>query len=188
MIETGVIHGRFQILHNDHMKYLLAGKARCRHLVVGISNPDPTLTRNDPAGIDRSRIVTNPLTYYERYVMIRRAFNEAGIDRAAFSIVPFPVNFPELYRYYVPLDATFFVTIYDEWGKKKLEMFTSAGLKTEILWEKPIEEKGLTGTDIRRRIVLGVAWKHLIPPSTHMLLRQWGVLKRLRDLYMPEKQ
>jgi hypothetical protein len=24
-IETGVIHGRFQVFHNDHLKYLLAG-------------------------------------------------------------------------------------------------------------------------------------------------------------------
>lgn len=43
MVEQGVIHGRFHILHNDHLKYLLAGKlARC-HLIVGITNPDPTL-------------------------------------------------------------------------------------------------------------------------------------------------
>ena len=50
MIEVGVIvseHGRFQVLHNDHFKYLMAGKAQCRHLVVGITNPDPTLTRRD---------------------------------------------------------------------------------------------------------------------------------------------
>ena len=49
MHELGVIHGRFQLLHNDHLKYLLAGKQRCRHLVIGITNPDPTLTRADPA-------------------------------------------------------------------------------------------------------------------------------------------
>lgn len=182
MVETGVIHGRFQIVHNDHMKYLLAGKARCRHLVVGITNPDPTLTVDDPADFQRSQLISNPLSYYERYVMVKNALLEAGIGHREFSIVPFPVNFPELYRYYLPLDATFFLTIYDEWGKKKLEMFQSLGLITEIMWEGSIEEKGLTGTDIRRRIISGTAWKHLIPPSTHMLLRKWGILKRLRDL------
>ncbi|MFC1888297.1 hypothetical protein ACFL4G_00935, partial [Thermodesulfobacteriota bacterium] len=54
MEETGVIHGRFQVFHNDHLAYVLAGKARCRHLVVAITNPDPTLTRDDPADPDRS--------------------------------------------------------------------------------------------------------------------------------------
>jgi len=54
MIDTGAIHGRFQVLHNDHMKYLLAGKERCVHLVIGITNPDPILTRADPADPERS--------------------------------------------------------------------------------------------------------------------------------------
>lgn len=26
--DVGVIHGRFQVLHNDHLKYLLAGKEK----------------------------------------------------------------------------------------------------------------------------------------------------------------
>ena len=41
----GVIHGRFQMLHLGHMEYLLAGKARCERLIIGISNPDATFTR-----------------------------------------------------------------------------------------------------------------------------------------------
>jgi hypothetical protein len=66
MTDTGVIHGRFQVLHNDHLKYLLAGKARCRHLVVGITNPDPFLTKEDAAEPRRSEPGANPLTYFER--------------------------------------------------------------------------------------------------------------------------
>ena len=185
MVETGVIHGRFQILHNDHIKYLLAGKARCRHLVVGITNPDPTLTKEDPADLQRSYLIANSLNYYERYIMIKKALHEAGLELNDFSIVPFPINFPELYKYYVPLDGTFFLTIYDDWGRRKLEQFQAMGLKTELLWERSMHEKGLSGTDIRRRIVSGVAWKHLIPPSTHMLLRKWSVSKRLRGFYTP---
>ena len=40
MIETGVIHGRFQVLHLKHMEYILAAKMRCRKLYIGITNPD----------------------------------------------------------------------------------------------------------------------------------------------------
>ncbi|MFW9878404.1 MAG: nicotinate-nucleotide adenylyltransferase, partial [Candidatus Thorarchaeota archaeon] len=29
--EIGVIHGRFQVLHNDHIKYLMAGKRLCKY-------------------------------------------------------------------------------------------------------------------------------------------------------------
>jgi cytidyltransferase-like protein len=44
--DVGIIHGRFQILHNDHVKYLMAGKELCEHIIVGITNPDPSLTKN----------------------------------------------------------------------------------------------------------------------------------------------
>ena len=74
----GVIHGRFQMLHLGHMEYLLAGKARCRRLIVGISNPDATVTRFSSASPHRSQQSANPLTYFERYEMIRGALLESG--------------------------------------------------------------------------------------------------------------
>ena len=76
--DVGVIHGRFQVLHNDHLRYLLAGKDLCRHLVVGITNPDPSLTREESADPHRSRPEANPLTYYERQALVRAALGEAG--------------------------------------------------------------------------------------------------------------
>jgi nicotinamide-nucleotide adenylyltransferase len=136
MTETGVIHGRFQVLHNDHLTYLLAGKERCSHLVVGITNPDPTLTRDDPADPHRSLPGSNPLTYYERYLMVTSALIEAGLGFREFSVVPFPVNLPDLYRHYVPLDATFFLTIYDPWGEKKTGAFPVLGTQDRCYLEK----------------------------------------------------
>ncbi len=171
MIDTGVAHGRFQLFHLDHLKYVLAAKERCRHLVVAITNPDPTLTRFDPADPHRSSPENNPLTYYERYRLIKEALLEEGLDSRDFSLVPLPINFPELYRYYVPLDATFFLTIYDEWGEKKLAMFTSLGLKTDILWRKPKSEKGLTATALRRMMGRGQPWEHLVPGAVARLVR-----------------
>ena len=83
--EQGVIHGRFQVLHNDHIKYLLAGKQLCRHLVVGITNPDPSLTRDSEANPHRSSPIANPLTYYERYLMVQAALLEQGLKYSEFS-------------------------------------------------------------------------------------------------------
>jgi len=164
------------------MKYLMAGKARCRHLVVGITNPDPTLTAEEAADPTRSSVAANPLTYFERYVMVRAALLEAGVDYRDLSVVPFPVSHPALYHYYVPTDAVFFLTIYDQWGRRKLEMFQSRGLRTEVMWEKPISEKGLTGAEVRRRMVDGEAWEHLVPPSVAELLIRWRVSERLRPV------
>ena len=185
MVETGVIHGRFQILHNDHLKYLLAGKARCRHMVVGITNPDPTLTRDDPADPQRSLLAANPLTYFERYLMVQAALLEAELTVTEFSIVPFPINLPELYSHYVPMDSTFFLTIYDEWGERKLQHFQNLGLNIEILWRKPRGQKGLTSTEIREKIVRHEPWEHLVPPSTAVLMNHWAIPSRLRKKHPP---
>lgn len=180
MTDTGVVHGRFQLFHLDHLKYVLAAKERCRHLVVGITNPDPTLTKFDAADPHRSSEVDNPLTFYERYVMIRETLLEAGLDFREFSLVPLPINFPELYRYYVPLDATFYLTIYDEWGERKLAMFSSLGLKVDILWRKPKEEKGLTATALRQLMGQGQPWEHLVPPAVARMIKDMGLGERLR--------
>lgn len=178
----GVIHGRFQVLHNDHLRYLMAGFERCRHLVIGVTNPDPTLTRDEESDPARGSAGSNPLTYFERYVMVRAALTGAGVNHGDFSVVPMPINCPELYTYYVPMDAVFFLTIYDDWGRAKLARFRGLGLKTEVLWEKSPEDKGLAGTEVRRAMAEGGEWRPMVPPSVAALLEEWGVPERIRRL------
>jgi nicotinamide-nucleotide adenylyltransferase len=173
MIETGVIHGRFQILHNDHLKYLLAGKARCQHLVVGITNPDPCQTSENAADPERSSDQANPFTYFQRYQMVRAALTGSRLEEKQFSVVPFPINFPERYQYYVPLDATFFLTIYDQWGERKLEMFQALGLTTEVLWRRTPATKGLSATDIRKKVADNdPSWQQLVPPGVAEIINR----------------
>ena len=180
--EIGVIHGRFQVLHNDHIKYLMAGKELCKYLVVGITNPDPSLTRDSDANPHRSTPLANPLTYYERYLMTQAALLEQDLRLREFSIVPFPINVPELIKYYVPLDAIFFLTIYDDWGRQKKDYFQSLGLKIHVLWEVSLEQKGLSSSDIRDLMRKGEKWEHLVPSSVANLMKQWNVAQRLKEI------
>jgi nicotinamide-nucleotide adenylyltransferase len=180
--DEGVIHGRFQVLHNDHLVYLLDGKSRCRHLIVGITNPDPRLTADDPADPHRSRPDANPLTYYERQELVQAVLVEAGVGRDKFTVVPFPINFPELFHWYVPRTAVYFVSIYDDWGRRKLERFRELGLHTEVLSERPREPKGISATDVRARMAAGEPWEQWVPPAAQRLLRGWDIPGRLRNL------
>jgi len=182
MHDLGVVHGRFQVLHNDHLVYLLAAKARCRHLVVGVTNPDPSLTRDDPADPTRSRPEANPLTYWERQAVLKAVLSQEGLGLSDFSIVPLPINRPELYRYYVPLKGVFFLTIYDDWGERKLAVFESLGLTTEVLWRRPLAQKGLTSTGVRRLIARGQAWEHLVPPAALRVMKELKVIERIAAL------
>ena len=179
--KTGVIHGRFQVLHNDHVNYIMAGKALCHHLIIGITNPDPGLTRQEGADPNRSLESANPLTYFERYACIKAVMAANQVDPADFSIVPFPINFPDLYRYYTPEDAVYFVTIYDEWGKEKLSKFEKMGFATHVLWEVPPEKKGISAQTVRSNMMSGTPWEELVPDCIVKLMHEWRIPDRLRD-------
>ena len=96
--------------------------------------------------------------------------------------MPLPISQPERYRYYVPLSAVFFLSIYDDWGRRKKRYFESLGLETFVLREVPPEEKGISGTDVRRRMANGEPWHHLVPASVAALLEEWDIAQRLRDM------
>jgi nicotinamide-nucleotide adenylyltransferase len=169
--ETGVIHGRFQVLHNDHRVYLLAGMALCRHLVVGITNPDPFLTRDEHADPKRSDPAANPLTYFERYVMVRSVLEEAGIESSRFSIVPFPINIPELYRYRSP--RRLFFSPSTMIGEAEAGYFKSLGLMTHVLGEVSRDQKGSV-PPICGAGWLGTTMEELVPSVAH-LMKKWDI-------------
>lgn len=178
---VGFIHGRFQVLHNDHLKYLLAGKALCDHLFVGITNPNQDMTTDEAADPARSSLENNPLTFDERRLMVRFALLEAGIEVESFSIVPFPISRPDLLENFTPPDATYYLTIYDEWGREKKQRLESIGLKTHVMWEKPVNEKGITGTYVRKAIRDNGDWEPLVPPAVAKKIIEWNLQERFSE-------
>ena len=176
---AGVIHGRFQPFHKDHLKYVTAGMEKVDFMFVAITNPDPSLTKADTANPERSQLSFNPCTFYERLLMIRDALYDAGYNEDRFCIVPLPINIPELYHYYVPRDAVYFLTIYDEWGEKKLKTFQDMNLKTEVLWRR--KEKGIEGRELRRRICEGEPWEEMVPPATLRIMERYNISERIKN-------
>lgn len=174
---VGVIHGRFQPLHAGHLEYLLAGKARCDLLVVGITNPDPAATVREDADLARGEAAANPCTFYERLVMVEAALTGSGVARDAFRIVPFPHGRPELLAHYAPRDAVYFLTVYDEWGETKLRRFQRLGLRTDVMWRR--DAKVTSGTELRERIGHRLPWEHLVPPAVAVAIRELGIDARL---------
>lgn len=181
-VKEGVIHGRFQGLHFGHLEYLLEGKKRCEFLFIGITNPDSGLTKENIFDLKRSMPEENPFTYFERMIMLRDAMIEAGVARKEFEIVPFPINFPELIKFYVPLDAMFFITIYDDWGKHKIETLKSLGVKTDLMWTRTMDERFTTGKDVRKLIAENEPWEHLLPVSVSNYIKNNKLDSRIKEL------
>lgn len=186
MRPLGIVHGRFQPLHNGHMEYILTSKSCCRHIVVGIANPDPVLTKFHSANPHRSRPSANPFTYYERQLLIRHSLLDAGLLHDEFSIVPFPINRPELLGNYVPTDGTFFMTIFDEWGWAKYDLLRDQGFDVEILWEKDNSQKIVSASEIRRRMAAGEPWDSHVPAVVAKLVKELGLVERVSELLAKE--
>jgi nicotinamide mononucleotide adenylyltransferase len=166
---VGVIHGRFQPLHLGHLEYLLAGYARCDVLVVGITSPDPWLRGQEPANPGRSAPDANPLTFYERYLMVEGALAESGVDRERLRIVPFPHSYPDRLWHYAPPEALYFLSIYDGWGDEKARRLEELGLRTNVLWRRT--ERLTSGTELRAMIRSGdPSWRALVPPATRRVV------------------
>lgn len=186
MVETGVIHGRFQVLHLKHMEYLLAAKMRCKKLYIGISNPDDSYIKESESDKQRSTKAANPFTYFERMQMIQNALMDFGVKREEFDIIPFPINRPEYILQYAPKDATFFMSICDEWGEEKKKVLEGLGVKVEVLWNRTTETKGTTATEVRKHIVNGTPWSHLVPKTTYEYIIANGLDERIKSLVKEE--
>lgn len=178
MDKIGVIHGRFQMLHKGHMEYLLAGMNRCERLIIGICNPDSTLMKYDAANPHRATASANPLTYFERYEMIKGALLESGAG--SFDIVPFPINYPELIHNYTPIEAKYYVTIYDQWGEKKKRLLEELGCDVDVMWTRTDNERFTSGTEVRQKIINGEEWSDLVPPFVYRYTIEHEIDKRLR--------
>lgn len=180
MKKIGVIHGRFQCLHNEHMKYLLEGMKRCDYLIIGITNFDKSDVKDANINdLNRFLDSSNPFTYYERMEMIRDSMIEFGVNKEKFDIVPFPIENPEKIKNYVPTDAVFFMTIYDQWGEYKFITLNELGFNVEIMWKKNISEKNISGSMIRKLIREGEKWEHLVPKSVYDYIIKNNLIERI---------
>lgn len=184
MVKTGVIFGRYQIFHLKHMEGVLAAKMRCNKLYIGITHPDivayASMSSLDVNGVTKR---DNPLTYFERMEMIQGALRDFGVKRKEFEIIPFPISQPDLIPQYAPKDATYFMSLCTPWDEEKYRILQNLGLKTEVLWRRERDEKGINGTMVREMIRHNdPEWKQQVPRSVADYIMDHGIDMRIREL------
>ena len=169
LVRWGMIHGRFQPFHCGHLEYLRLAAARSETLIVGITNPDPMQVAEEQTARHRHHDAANPYTYFERVCMIRAVLVDEGLAERSV-IVPFPVNLPERFRFYVPPDVTHFIRVFSDWEATKAQRLRDAGSAVEVL--QPGIEKAIEATDVRRRMLAGESWADLVPPGTARVIAE----------------
>ena len=159
----GMIHGRFQPFHLGHLTYLRAALERSQTLIIGITNPDPAAGREEVEASHRHRSDANPYSFFQRQMMIREALLDEGVDLRRVVFIPFPINFPERWRYYLPPGTVQFIRVFSDWERKKVQRFREAGYTVQVL--HPGAEKEVEAKDVRVLMGSGGDWRSLVPAA-----------------------
>ncbi len=158
----GMIHGRFQPFHLEHLRYFRMAWELSENVLIGITNPDPSTILADHLSDHRHLPEENPFTFTERLMMIQATLREEGYPMERIFIVPFPIHHPDRWPYYVPHGTVMLVIIYSPWERQKAERFHQAGLKVVV---EDALTKTISGRQIRKLLTAGGDWEHLVPPA-----------------------
>ena len=173
------VHGRFQLVHNQHMDVLLGAKERCDFLLIGITQPAAYAPQHiSGAAPHRASRRANPLSYFERATLIRAALSEAGVDPAEFQTTPFPIESPELLPNYLGLDVPIYINVCEDWGRTKITLLRSIGYQVRILWEN---EKQISGEMVRQMILEDKVDElvEIVPAATLRFIEDSNLKERL---------
>jgi len=178
--QVGAVYGRYQPFHNGHLEYAKAALARSEVLFIGITNPDPTQTTFEPTDPERHLPSSNPFTFFERYMMIKAALVDAGVEWHRINIVPFPVHDRGRWCQYVPPEATHFRVLLSDWDAEKIRLLKNGGLKVEVL---DFVVKSVSASLVRTRMVADESWRDLVPPATAAIIDAIGGVQRVKTLH-----
>jgi nicotinamide-nucleotide adenylyltransferase len=172
------VTGRFQPVHEDHLRLFRMGLEECGRLIVGVTNPDPSSRRPEAGSGHRHRADANPFTYWERAELLLAAL--AHDPRVL--VAPFDLGRPEVWECYAPRDAVQYVGRGGAWETEKARRLAAAGYRVVRVQPGPGEPR--TSTGIRAAIRSGGDWERLVPPATVAPLRAMLARRRARGVVL----
>lgn len=161
----GLMVGRFQPFHKGHLAVIREILSKCDDLVIVIGSAEESHTEK------------NPFTAGERYQMLISSLTED--ERARVHIIPlrdvnrYSVWVNHIESYVPPFDEVF------SNSDLTRSLFKEAGY--EVSKTKAYNSKEYSATEIRKRIVSGRKWQHLVPEPVAAMLEALDVRQRLLD-------
>ena len=167
MTTRGLMTGRFQPFHNGHLALAKQILEECDELVVVIGSAQFNFIDKDP------------FTAGERALMIHEALKEAKVDLSKCYIIPV-INDENNSRWiaYLRSMAPPFDTLYS--GNDFVRHLARSQSDIAIKNAKFARKDEYNGTTIRRLMLSGKQWKHLIPPAVAKVIEHVNGIERMK--------
>jgi FMN phosphatase YigB (HAD superfamily)/nicotinamide mononucleotide adenylyltransferase len=163
-IDVGLVLGRFQPLHLEHVRYLEAALDHARHVCVGITHPFNLL---EAGGQTRNDARANPLPYWLRRQSVMDWAERSRVG-SRISVIPVPLSDMGL-RSVLDPESTVLLTDVEPWSQEKRALVEGVGHRVIVL---PVGSKRISGTHVRELIRSGDdGWLRLVPELDVDLLR-----------------
>jgi len=161
----GFYIGRFQPYHNGHQAVLERVAQEVDEIVIGVGSAQ------------LSHELENPFTAGERVLMITRSL--ARLDRPLYVIPIEDIQRNALWVSHVKSMTPPFDRVFTS-NPLVMRLFAEAGhaVQSPDMYERHTH----SGTSIRRRMLAGEPWEHLVPKAVVEVLREIDGVGRLRQI------
>jgi nicotinamide-nucleotide adenylyltransferase len=159
-----LILGRFQPLHNGHMKVIEDALKEDKEIIIAIGSPG------------KSNQKANPFSGEERKEMIERTLKASNIPARIFFV-------PDR-----PSDEGYVEHVLEQIREKPdkiitenpwtIDLFTKAGYDVHIT----PRYFGISASEIRRRIAEGEEWESMVPKQISEAVKKIGGIDRIKGL------
>jgi nicotinamide-nucleotide adenylyltransferase len=163
---SALLIGRFQPFHSGHMEVVKSIAQECDRMIVGIGSAQ------------LSHTFENPFTAGERHLMISRAFHDEGLDN--YFLVPIvDINRYAIWVAHVASLVPPFQAVYTN-NPLTRRLFEEAGY--EVRQAPMFNREEYSGSEVRRRIVNGDHWEHLVPKGVAETIHEVKGDERLQEI------
>jgi len=166
----GIIIGRFQPFHKGHLEVIKKIAEEVDEIIIGIGSAQ------------KSHTLDNPFTAGERILMITQSLKDYNL-----TYYPIPIKdieFNSIWVSYVESLTPPFDVVYS--GNPLVRvLFEERGYKVKK--PKMFNRREYSGTEIRRRMLNGEEWEHLVPEAVVDVIKEIKGVERLRKLAQTDK-
>ena len=169
MTIRGLMNGRFQPFHKGHLALAKQILGECDELIIVIGSAQFNFIEKDP------------FTAGERTLMIHEALKEAEVDLSKSYIIP-AANDENNAKWmaYLRSMAPPFDVMYS--GNEFVRLLALSQDNISIKNVRFAKKQDYNGTNIRRLIVAGKQWKHLVPLAVARVIEEINGVERMRVL------